>query len=223
MINKLIFVLFTVIIFAFSTDALADWVLYDDFSSGSIDTGRWNVDESSATISVENERAKFIHQGGITNDSNYLLFNQTPSNILGIKADVLIEFCTGDVRARIAGYSGSVGENHVWSGLQVQPSKERIYTNASLEGPPPTYALLEELFYAQYERPITVTGISFNLTMVFSSDKITYEVDGRGKIVYKYATAISPTGGDFKAIGTRSTNGDGPCTVYFDNVYVLRP
>jgi len=85
MINKLIFVLFTVIIFAFSTDALADWVLYDDFSSGNIDTGRWNVDDSSATISVDNERAKFIHEGGTANDSNYLLFDQTPENIIGIK------------------------------------------------------------------------------------------------------------------------------------------
>ena len=223
MINKLIFILFTAIIFAFSTSALAGWELYDDFSSGAIDTQRWNVDDTSATISVENERAKFIHQGGITDDSNYLLFKQTPSNILGIKADVLIESCTGDVRARIGGTSGSVGENHVWSALQVQPSKERIYTSSSLEGPPPDYTWVEDLHYAQYERPITVTGVSFNLTMVLSNDKISYEVDGRGKIVYKYAIAIPPTGGDFKGIGTRSTNGDGPCTVYFDNVYILRP
>ena len=222
MINKLIPVIFAVIIFAFSTNALAGWELYDNFSSGSIDTGRWNIDDTSATISIDNGQAKFIHQNGNPNDSSYLLFNQSPSNIVGIKADVLIESCTGDVRARIAGYSGSVGENHVWSGLQVQPSKDRIYTSSGLEGPPPTYAWLEDLYYAQFERPITVTGVSFNLTMVFSNDRITYEVDGRGKIDYKYSTVITPTGGDFKAIGTRSTNGDGPCTVYFDNVYILR-
>jgi len=223
MINKLIFILFTVIIFAFSTNALAAWELYDDFSSGSINTGRWNIDDTSASISVDNGQAKFIHQNGTPNDSNYLLFKQTPENILGIKADVFIESCTGDVRTRIAGYSGIVGENHVWSALQVQPSYEKIYTSTGLEGPPPTYTWVEELHYAQYARPITVTGVSFNLTMVFSNDRITYEVDGRGKIVYKSATAIPPTGGDFKAIGTRSTNGDGPCTVYFDNVYILRP
>jgi len=223
MTNKLIFMLFTAIIFAFSSSALADWQLYDDFSSGSIDTGRWNVDDSSATISVENEQAKFIHQGGTTNDSNYLLFNQTPENIIGIRADVFIESCTGDVRARIAGYSGNVGENHLWSGLQLEPNMERVYASANLEGPPPNYALLEESFYAQYKTPTTVIGVPFNLTMVFSNDKITYEVDSLGKIAYKYETPIAPTGGDFKAIGTRSTNGDGPCTVYFDNVYILRP
>jgi len=223
MTNKLIFMLFMAIIFAFSSTALAEWQLYDDFSSGNIDTGRWNVDDSSATISVDNERAKFIHEGGTANDSNYLLFDQTPENIIGIKADVFIESCTGDVRARIAGYSGNVGENHVFSALQLQPINERIYTSAGLEGPPPTYTWVEDLSYAQYERPITVTGVSFNLTMVFLNDKITYEVDGLGKIAYKYTTSITPTGGNFKAIGTRSTNGDGPCTVYFDNVYVLRP
>ena len=223
MINKLILVLLTAIIFAFSTSALAGWELYDDFSSGSIDAGRWDVDDTSAAISVENGQAKFIHQNGNPNDSSYLFFNQTPSNIIGIKADVLIESCTGDVRARIAGYSGGVGENHVWSGLQLQPSQERIYTSAGLEGPPPNYTWVEDLHYAHYEKPISVAGVSFNLSMALSNDKITYEVDGRGKIVYKYASAIPPTGGDFKAIGTRSTNGDGPCTVYFDNVYILRP
>ena len=223
MINKLIFVIFTVIIFAFSTNALADWELYDNFSSGSIDSGRWNIDDTSATISVDNGQAKFIHQNGNPEDSSYLIFNLNPENILGIKADVLIETCTGDVRARIAGYSGNVGENHVWSVLQLQPSEARIYTSASLEGPPPDYTQVENFHYAQYERPITVIGASCNLAMVFLSDKITYEVDGLGEIAYNYVSAIAPAGGNFKAIGTRSTNGDGPCTVYFDNVYILRP
>jgi hypothetical protein len=223
MIKKLVFVNFTAIIFAFSTSALAGWELYDNFSSGEISNERWSDYSPGATISVENEQAKFVHQSGHPSVLNVLKFNQTPENIIGIKADVLIESCTGDVRVRIDGHSAKMGEYHVWSGLQLQPSMERIYTLADLNGPPPDYIWVQDLHYAQYERPITVTGITFNLTMVFSNDKITYEVDGLGKITYKYATAVAPTGGTYKALGTRSTHGEGPCTVYFDNVYVLRP
>jgi hypothetical protein len=223
MIKKIVFVYFTTIIFALSTSALAGWELYDNFSSGTIDTQRWSVDDSSATISVENGQAKFVHQSGHPNDSGYLLFNQNPENILGIKTDVVIESCSGDVRTRLAGYSGKVGENHVWSGIQLKPSNQIIYTNTSLEGPPPDYTYLHDLHYAHYQSPITVTGVSFNLSMVFSNDKITYEVDGLGKIAYKYTTPVAPADDNFRAIGTRSSNGDGPCTVYFDNVYVLRP
>ena len=223
MIKKLVFVNFTAIIFAFSTSALAGWELYDNFSSGAIDTQRWIIDDSSATISVENGQAKFIHQSGHPNDSGYLLFNQNPENILGIKTDVVIESCSGDVQTRIAGYGGKLGENHVWSGILLQPSNQRIHIHTGLEGPPPDYTWVQDLHYAQYQRPIAVTGVSFNLTMVFSNDKITYEVDGIGKIAYKYATTIAPAYNFFRAMGTKSSNGDGPCTVYFDNVYVLRP
>jgi hypothetical protein len=216
-------VLFASILFVFTTSSLAGWELYDDFSSEAIDTQKWNVDNSSADISAENGQAKFVHQSGHPNDSGYLLFNQDPGNIIGIKAKIFIDTCSGDVRARIAGYGGKVGENHIWSGLQLQPGDQRIYTNSGLEGPSPDYTWVEDLHYAHFQNPITVTGVSFDLTMEFSSDKITYEVDGLGKIAYKYATSIAAPDDLFRAIGTRSSNGDGPCTVYFDDVYVLRP
>jgi hypothetical protein len=203
---------------------MAGWVLYDDFSSGAIDTQRWSVDDSSATITVENERAKFVHQIDHAEDSAYMRFEQSPASILGIKADVLIESCDGDVMASLSGYSGKIEDDHVTSGLKVQPGtgKQRIYATADLEAP--DYTLLQKLHYAQFQRPIIdMIGVTFNLALVFSSDKITYEVDGLGKIVYKYATAVAPATNDFKALRTRSSNGEGPCTVYFDNVYVLRP
>ena len=221
--NKLVLMICTAIIFAYSTSALAGWELYDNFSSGVIDPQRWDIDASSATISVVNQQAKFVHQSGHPNDSGYLLFNQDPGNILGIKVDVFIESCSGDVRARIAAHSGKVGENNVWTGLQLQPSEQRIYSSAGLEGPPPDYIWVQDLHYAHFERPITVTQVPYNINMLFSNDKIAYEVDGLGKITYKYENPIAPTDSNFKAIGTRSTNGDGPCTVFFDNVYVLRP
>jgi hypothetical protein len=223
MTKKLLFVLFSTIIFFFSTSALAGWELYDDFSSGTIVSQRWTKDDSSATISVENEQAKFVHQSGHPNDSGYLIFSQDPENIVGIKADVFIESCYGDVRTRISGHFGKVGEYNIWSGLQLQPSQLIIFSSAGLEGPPPDYLWVRDLHYAHFEKPITVTQASFNISMMFSNDKITYEVDGIGKITYKHANPIAPTDSNFKAMGTRSTNGDGPCTVYFDNVFVLRP
>lgn len=201
----------------------AGWELYDDFSTGAIDTQRWDIDNSSASIGVEGGQARFIHQINHPNDSSYLHFSQDPANILGIKTDVLITSCTGDVRARIAGYSGKVGTNHVFTSIQLQPENQTIYTSSGLEGPPPDYTWAQDLHYAHYQKPVDITGVSFNLTMVFESEKITYEVDGLGKIAYKYATAIAPPDNFFRGIGTRSTLGEGPCTVYFDNVYVLRP
>ena len=201
----------------------AGWVLYDDFNSGIIDPQKWSEDKSSADITVVNGRAQFVHKINFPNVSNYLVILQDPSNIFGIKAKVSIASCTGDVRTRIAANTGDVGANHVWAALQLQPGQDRIYTSAGLEGPPSTYTWINDLHYAQFQIPITVTGTTFDLTMEFSNDKITYEVDGLGKIAYKYAAPIDPRTNTFRAMGTRSTNGDGPCTVYFDDVYVFRP
>ncbi|MDB4442791.1 hypothetical protein N9219_05165 [bacterium] len=224
MINKSVSVFVVAIIFAFSTNALAGWEPYDDFSSPGIDWQRWSIDNSSATISVENEQAKFVHQSGHPGDSAYLNLIQNPETILGIKTDVFIESCTGDVRSRIRVLAGKMGENHVGSGLKLRTDQQVIYTGTSLEGPPPDYTFVETQHYAEFQTPIIdMIGVTFNLTMVFESYKITYEVDGLGKIVYKYATPVAPAEIQKKAIGTWSPNGDGPCTVYFDNVYVLRP
>jgi len=38
-----------------------DWVLYDDFSSDSIDPVKWGTDDSSAPITVENGAVGFVH------------------------------------------------------------------------------------------------------------------------------------------------------------------
>jgi hypothetical protein len=218
-----LFTIILVISMGLPVSAHAGWELYDDFNSGTLDPQKWSVDNSSADFTVENGRAKVIHKIGRPNDSSYLNLIQNPVNVLGIKATVFIASCTGDVRTRIAANIGNVGENHVWTGFQLQPGDERIYTNAGLEGPPPTYTWANDLHYAQFQEPIAVIGTNFNLTMKFSDDKITYEVDGLGKISYKYATPMDPTTNTFRGIGTRSTNGDGPCTVYIDDVYVYRP
>ena len=222
--KKTLLVCFTVgIVFAFSTYSYAGWELYDDFNSGQIVPEKWVFDDSSASITVENGRVKFVHQEGHPNDSSWLKIIQNPQTVMGIKAEITVASCEGDVRARVSGYSGKIGKNRIWSSIQLKANKQRIYSYASLEGPSPDYTWFGDLFWANYKDPIVVLGTPFILTMMFENDKISYEVDGLGKMTYRYSTPISPTDRFFRAIGTKSTNGDGPCTVYIDDVYVFRP
>jgi hypothetical protein len=44
--------------------------LYDNFNSGTINPDLWDLDESSATITVEGGRAKFFHDLSIYGDSS---------------------------------------------------------------------------------------------------------------------------------------------------------
>jgi hypothetical protein len=208
----------------FSTSGYPGWEIYDDFNSGTtINEQKWNIRDSSGLITIENQKAKFVHAQGHPNDSLYLIMNDNTDNIAGIKATVTVESCTGDVSARIGGYSGKVDENHIWSSLQLQDSMDRIYSSTGLEGPSPDYTWVQDLHYAQFKRPITIEGNTYTVSMLFSDEKITYEVIDGGKIEYIYPTAIQTSTDFFRAIGTRSSNGDGPCTVYFDDVYVYRP
>jgi len=211
---------FLVLTFFITTNSYAGWELYDNFSSGSIDTQKWRIEYSSANITVQNGRAKFEHLSGNPNDPSYLIFNQNPETIKGIKVTISSATCVGDVRVRIGAYVGGVGVSQVWSALELQPNDERIYTYAGLEGPPPNYIWLYDLHYAHFENPIQIIGRTFTVSKMFYPDKIVDEVDGYGKITHKYETPLTPLADPFMGIGTRSDNGDGPCIAYFDNVYV---
>lgn len=202
----------------------ANWELYDDFSSGTIDPQKWhNQSTSVLTVTVENQRARFIHKIGYPNQSAWLRMVQNPENILGIKAAITIESCTGDVRTRIGGHGGVIGANHIYSSIQLQPGQERIFSSSGIEGPSPNYTWFYDLHYGQFQRPLNLISNSYVASMIFSNDGITYEIAGLGKIAYRYTTAVDPATSTWRAIGTRSNNGDGPCTVYVDDVYVLRP
>lgn len=211
------------LVFALSHLSFAAWELYDNFNSGMIDLQKWRVDDSSAVISIDIDKIKIVHQEGHANDSSWIVINQNPETVFGVKAEITVASCTGDVRARIGGYSGEVGVNQIWSNVQLQANRQRIYSYAGLEEPSPTYAWLYDLFWANFQMPIMVTGNRFIASMLFEKDKIIYEVDGLGKMEYKYPTPVNDPDSDFKGLGTRSSNGDGPCTVYIDNVYVFRP
>jgi hypothetical protein len=124
---------------------------------------------------------------------------------------------------------GSDGYDYVWDDLNLQASisSPRIYGNLTVMGPAPNLTYGYNLFYGEFMRPLEIIGDTFTITMTFSHNKVTYEVDDLGEIEYKLPEDFDPlTEGDdvyyFKGIGTRSTNGDGPCVVYFDDVYILK-
>jgi hypothetical protein len=200
------------------------WRLYDNFKSGTIDPNRWTIDSSSANISIVGGKAKFEHLQGHANDSAWLGINIAPETVKGIKAKVTVKSCTGDVRARIGGYIGKVENDYVFDELNLQGSigSPRIYGNLAVTGGPPNFPFLYNLFYGEFIRPVEIIGHTFTITMIFSDEEFTYNVSGLGEIEHELPEDLSPTDIFFKGIGTRSTNGDGPCVVYFDDVYVLR-
>lgn len=205
--------------------AKGQWILYDNFNSGEIDTNLWTKNENSASISIEGDRTKFAHLSNKANISSWLVFKKDPETIKGIKVKVTVESCTGDVRARIGSFIGKADSDYVWDELNLQAGIQspRIYGNLSMLGPLPNLPFLYNLFYGEFIRPLVIIGNTFTITMTFSDNKVTYEVDDLGEIEHKLPEDLSPlTENYFKGIGTRSTNGDGPCVVYFDDVYILR-
>lgn len=220
------FILVAVILITLSIPVLSfggDWELYDDFSSGVLDAQKWANNSSVSTVSVENGQLKLVHNSGFPNQSGYIQFIQNPETIIGMKASVTIPSCSGDVRVRIVGRPGSLGSDSYWTAIQFQPALSKIYTSSFLEDPLNYYDLVADTHYAEFQTPLNLIGNIYIASMVFYEDKISYEVEGLGKIAFKYPSAVDITTENWKALGTRSTNGEGPCTVYIDDVYVLRP
>ncbi len=214
---------FTLILCSPMLSLAVGWELYDDFSSGSLDPLKWDNKSQVSTITIENQQVKIVHQAGNPNQSGYLQMVQSPENILGIRAAITITSCIGDVRTRIVGYGGKIDENQIWSALQLQPGSDRIYSSTGLEGPPPDHTWITDLHYAAFKQPLSLIGNTYTSSMIFASDRVTYEIEGLGAVAWKYPAGVYSTTNSWKAIGTRSTNGDGPCTVYVDDVYVMRP
>lgn len=220
------FILVAVILITLSIPILSfggDWELYDDFSSGTLDTQKWANISAVSTVSIENGQLKLVHNSGFPSQSGYIKFIQNPETIMGMKASVTITSCSGDVRPRIAGNPGSLGNDIYWTAIQFQPAQSRIYTISELEDPLNNHAVVAGTHYGQFQTPLNLIGNTYIANMVFYEDTISYEVEGLGKIAFKYPTVVDTTTENWRVIGTRSTNGEGPCTVYIDDVYVLRP
>jgi hypothetical protein len=197
------------------------WVLYDDFSSGSIDTSKWNIDDSSATISIENGEARFVHNAGVPNDSSWLYFPNA-DQILAVKATLRVASCTGDVRCRLGGeiFDDDMG-NYVWHELRAMYRDSEIQAWVGAVDTQ-TNNTAYQIFYHEFESPLTIVGNSYTLSTVFTLPTWQFKADGYGTVYSKpEGSTLMYKSAPFFGIGTRSSNGDGPCTVYFDDVYVI--
>ncbi len=217
--KKQIFVLIVLIMLStagFSHSA--SWQLYDDFNSGSLDSAKWNNGSTVSAVTVENGKLKIDHNAGNPGKSGYITLLENPENIYGLKASVTISSCTGDVRARIAANPGEIGAGYVWTALQFQQGQNRIYSFSAIYGDPPD----TDLHFGAFKNPIDLIGNTYIGTVEFLDNDFNYEVDGLGKITYSNITPLDSRNNTWRALGSRSTNGDGPCTIWFDDVYVLR-
>jgi hypothetical protein len=77
--------------------------------------------------------------------------------------------------------------------------------------------------WSNYQDPIGIVGQDFTLTMLFTNDTTVFEVEGLGKFTVRHQETLPSSQSYFRAIGTRSTLGQGPCTVYYDDVYIYLP
>jgi len=223
------------------------WKKYDDFNSGAIDTNKWDTDASSAVISIENGKAKFVHRPGFAGDNAFLTIKKGVTNVWGIKATIQFESCTApapnytDVRARVAaniGVEAVTPTNRIWASLGIEPyyannTYPRIYGFINVwDTTPSPDELITDLFYAYFPReigevPDDVIGIPFTITEEWTAKSVKFTVANKGKTTYNYDKTykVQPITDATKAyvgIGTASNSGLGTCTVTFDDVYVLK-
>jgi hypothetical protein len=223
------------------------WMPYDNFNSGVIDPKKWDIDSSSATISIENGKAKFVHNPGFPGDNAWLEIRKGITNVWGIKATIQFESCTAlapdytDVRARVGaniGVEAATPTNRIWATLGIEPyynnnTYPRLYGFIDVFNTIPSPdELIAYLFYGYFPReigeiPDDVFGIPFTITEEWTAKSVRFTVANKGKTTYNYdktyrVKPITDATKAFIGIGTVSDIGLGTCTVYFDDVYVLR-
>lgn len=211
-----IFMLFP---FVCLVSAHSAWQLYDDFNSGEFDLRKWEIDDSSAVISIENGRAKMVHQAGYPNDSSWIKLTKNPEYVQGIRADVTVESCTGNVQCQLGAFVGNLGGDNIWYYVRIGPYRETAESGvAGLE--PGTYAYRYDLFWGNLRKPVDIIGNTYTAGIWFSDQALVYNVEGLGKATRILSQKMTPTSDYFVGVGTRSSTGEGPCTVYIDNVYI---
>jgi len=206
---------------SFCAQAHAGWVLYDDFNSGTIDPDLWTVWGSSAIVSIQNGKAKFVHQPGHVGLSTFLLIKTTPNLVKGIRATITVKSSKGDLRARVAGFIGKINEDYVFQQICVQPAVNKIWADLDLETAG-TFASIYSLFRMDFRNPMSLAGKVFTVTAIFSDPKkVNFATGGLGTVTAELPRAMAKSDNHFMGVGTRSSSGDGSGVVYFDNVYVL--
>lgn len=191
------------------------------FNSGSISAARWDVDTSGGTVSVVDGKAKFVHSNPT---GRVRLFFKNQTSIKGVKAKVYIEEYSNDFRARIGGYVALTPEGDLaWQEIIVTPEIKKISSSVVADDAV-THDQLVQYFYTTFTNPSTLLGQWFAISVAYPNpNRYTYSVTGQGKYTFTLPAGTLVEGGQADLhIGTRSSDGTGTGTVYFDNVYILK-
>ena len=97
------------------------WIPYDNFEEPAIDTEKWDERKNTAAIDIENGMVCFTHPNSTAPGiSNWLVVKKYVKYLRGIRADIFVESCSGDVRGRIAGTIGDISTDRVFGQLSLQ-------------------------------------------------------------------------------------------------------
>jgi hypothetical protein len=193
---------------------------------GYIDPEKWDIDDSSATITIDNGKARFDHDLNKPDDSSWLIFKKYPERIRAVMVTIRVAEPGGDeadLAGRVAGWVGRDSDgNYLFNQLRVRNSYERIDCWAGALETTSSQDFVYEAFFAFFERPIPIVNKNYAVTMYFSPYELKFSASKLGTISHKLPKSLYKSDDFFKGIGTRSfTATTGTGVVYFDNVYVM--
>jgi hypothetical protein len=218
----------------FATSASAKkkkWVPVSVVKDGVINTDNWQVDDSSAIITADGDRAKFEHLTNNPNDSAWLQFINCPERVYGLCATVEVGAdVASQMRGRIGLEYGVYGpeEDELWAQLVARKRApenggDSVFGNLSALDYFDNYNWLNDLNYTQFGHPLEVAGETFRLCMTLDKKRkiIIFSVDGYGQTTYQLPNNAKLPRELFWGIGTRSDDNSGSGPVYFSDVEVL--
>ncbi len=221
-----IFSLLVVLALATTPAAAADWLLYDDFESGGLSPVLWRETIDNGSVEVIDGRLRVVHPPGLANSLNGLTFALWPEYIKGIKATMTMDSATGDLRGRIHGWLGMVGDHPVKEALQLRPNPNRNYIHAWMGEFEDHEVWLIDLFWAYFKSPLNLMGQPYTVTIYFDDEFIRWSVEGLGTIQFHEENEINITpleGEEYKTdkfIGAKGYSAEAEGVVYVDDVYV---
>ena len=202
------------------------WKKYDDFNkSNQIDTQKWDIRDENGTIEIENGRAKFVRIAGNPRTVHHLVFNECPENIIGIKATIeVMPDCTStDEEVGLFFHLGTFDNYYSGVNACIDPDRNRIAGSLLVLDQDNDYTFLYDLFWSMLASNVDIVQDGpFTVSAIYDSKRVIFEVEGRGKVIYDIPRKAGDKIDHWARIGAWSNNGEGPCTFYVDDVYVMR-
>jgi hypothetical protein len=181
------------------------WQIYDDFNSGKIDTEKWDIDDSSAAISVENGHAKFVLNPAKPDDSSWLKFKKWPEKIKAIRAKVKLQNNSSEFyKGRIGGFFGkNAAGNHVWLEMNLHNATDAVQGYAEVYNDSTYSQDLYPLFSFKVDKPDGITGKWYTLELHFDLTRLEFKGNAVKEISHRLIEPLNPPDVIQKGLGTR--------------------